>query len=62
MKTYRITASITKFYETEIEAENIDDAYAQAETLSGSDFEPVRGRFADEFGNWTIENAEEVKT
>jgi len=62
MKTFIITASITKFYEATIEAETHEEANEIAKNMCGSDFELVRGRYADELGNWTIENVEEVKS
>jgi hypothetical protein len=60
MKTYKITASMLKFYVATIEAESEEQAFTMAKDMTGSDFEPVRGQFADAFGDWTIQNIEKV--
>ena len=51
MKTYKVTATYTVYCETEIEAENKDQAYQIARELDGDAFEPVDN---DGLADWRI--------
>lgn len=56
MKIYKITAAYTVFCETEIEAENKDQAYKIARELDGGAFELVDN---DGLSDWRIYDVSE---
>ena len=53
MKKFRVTAQYTIYLETDIEAEDEDQAWQIANDLDGSAFDPV------EDDNWTINDVME---
>lgn len=57
MKKFRVVASYTMYCTAEIEAEDMDEAFAIAKSMDGGSFD------ADEQGgsDWNIEQVEEIK-
>ena len=56
MKTYKVTATYTVYCETEIEAENKDQAYQIAREMDGGDFKQ-----SNELGDWHINDIQEIE-
>lgn len=56
MKKFRVVASYITYCTAEIEAEDMDEAFAIAKSMDGGDFNP------DEYGgdDWNIEQVEEI--
>lgn len=61
MKTYKITVSSITYYTTEIEAENENEAFQHAKTLSGSDFELETYGNREPVSDWNISDIKEIK-
>jgi hypothetical protein len=59
MKKYKVIATYLSWCETEIEAENEEQAWEIALDTDGAEFEPVGGRF-QELSDWHIEDVSEV--
>ena len=49
MKKFRVIAVMTTYLETEIEANDVDEAYEIAEDLDGGEFTPIK-----DSGDWEI--------
>lgn len=56
MKKFRVVASYVTYCTAEIEAENMDEAFAIAKSMDGGDFMP------DEYsgGDWEIDEVQEI--
>ena len=57
MKKFRVVASFITYCETEIEAENMDEAYEIALNMDGGSFDPMEGAQDD----WSIDEVEELQ-
>ena len=56
MKKFKVIACYYTYCTTEIEAEDMDDAYATAKSMDGGDFDPSHESF-----DWHINQIEEIK-
>jgi hypothetical protein len=57
MKKFKVVASYITYCTAEIEAEDMDEAFAIAKSMDGGSFDADEGAQ----GNWEIEQVEEVK-
>jgi len=57
MKKFRVVASYVTYCTAEIEAENMDEAFAIAKSMDGGDFDVDRG---DGYGDWEIDQVQEI--
>lgn len=55
MKKFKVTACYYTYCTTEIEAEDMDDAFATAKYMDGGDFNPSNENF-----DWHINQVEEI--
>lgn len=60
MKKYKVIATYLSWCETEIEAENEEQAWEVALDADGADFEPLGNRFK-ELNDWHISDVSEIE-